>query len=58
MDENIPIDYAKIQSSYSSEDMFIFLSQIGFVKPTEKEINYCPIDEPSTLFNYLIAFTS
>lgn len=54
-DENRPPASALTQTIFSPEDMFIFLSQIGFANPHPDEMNYCPLVDPASLFAYLLA---
>jgi len=46
--------YANYHPGFVPEDAFIFLSQIGFIKPASDNINYCSASEPSSLFAYLL----
>ena len=53
MDEN-PLTAAQYDTHFTSEDAYIFLSQISFVRDRQ-EINYTPASNPSSNIAYLIA---
>lgn len=40
--------------AFSSEDAFIFLSDIGFLKSQNKEINYCPLKSTTASLEYYL----
>ena len=41
-------------SAFSSEDAFIFLSDIGLLKSQNKEINYCPLKDTTASLEYFL----
>jgi hypothetical protein len=53
-DNNISVS-PSYSSRFTSEDAYIFLSQIDFAKPLEKEMSYRPAADPSSNIAYLIA---
>ncbi|MFA6285229.1 MAG: lamin tail domain-containing protein [Parcubacteria group bacterium] len=53
MDEN-PLTAAQYDTHFTSEDAYIFLSQISFMRDRQ-EINYTPASNPSSNIAYLIA---
>ena len=53
MDEN-ELTLSNYNSAFSSEDAFIFLSDIGFLKSQNKEINYCPLKNTTASLEYYL----
>jgi hypothetical protein len=53
MEEKNSNDYAPTQTTFSSEDAFIFFSSIGFLKSVNEEPNYCPLRNPPSSLKYL-----
>ncbi|HLM83868.1 MAG TPA: lamin tail domain-containing protein [Candidatus Bathyarchaeia archaeon] len=53
-DENETAASAQYESNFSSEDAFIFLSDIGFLKSQNKEIDYCPLKNTTASLDYLL----
>ncbi|MCX6762880.1 MAG: lamin tail domain-containing protein [Candidatus Moranbacteria bacterium] len=53
-DENISVS-PSYDSSFTSEDAYVFLSRINFVPSSGQETNYCPASNPSSNIAYLIA---
>jgi hypothetical protein len=52
-DEEIPTSPVH-RSYFSSEDAFIFLTDIGFLKSQNKEINYCPLKNTTASLEYFL----
>jgi hypothetical protein len=52
-DENMPVS-PSYDPSFSSEDAYIFLSDIGFLKSQTNEINYCPLKSTTTSLEYYL----
>ena len=48
---------ASYNSSFTSEDAYIFLSQINFLKTNERKMTYRPASNPSSAIAYLLAST-
>lgn len=40
--------------AFSSEDVFIFLSDIGFLKSQNKDLNYCPLKSTTASLDYFL----
>lgn len=52
-DENIPVS-PNFDYHFTSEDAFIFLSDIGFLNSQNKEINYCPLKNTTASLEYFL----
>jgi hypothetical protein len=52
VNKNIPILAPKM-NNYTSEDAYIFLSKIGFIRPS-RELNYCPLKNTTASLEYIL----
>jgi hypothetical protein len=52
-DEN-KLTLSNYNPAFSSEDAFIFLSDIGFLRLQNKEINYCPLKNATASLEYFL----